>query len=127
VSAVTGAVRLWLRIEGLAVLALSVTLYWILGAGWLTFVLLFLLPDLALLAYLRGPRLGAMAYNLTHTYALPLTLLAVMLALEVGRPAPLVLIWTAHIGFDRALGFGLKYPTAFGESHLGRFGRKTDG
>jgi hypothetical protein len=42
-----------------------------------------------------------------------------MLILELGRPAPLLLIWTAHIGFDRALGIGLKYPTGFGDTHLG--------
>jgi hypothetical protein len=120
VSAVRGAVRAWLRIEGLAVLALSITLYWLLEASWLWFGLLFLAPDLSFAAYLRGPRLGARVYNLTHTYAVPLALLAAALALELGRPATLLLVWTAHIGFDRALGFGLKYPTAFRDTHLSR-------
>jgi hypothetical protein len=123
---VSGAVRAWLRAEGLAALALSVTLYWVLGAGWLWFALLFLLPDLSFAGYLAGPRIGAMAYNLAHTYVLPLVLLAAMLILELGRPAPLVLIWTAHIGLDRALGFGLKYPTAFADTHLSRVGERQD-
>jgi hypothetical protein len=121
---VTGSVRAWLKAEGLAVLVLSVTLYWILGASWRTFALLFLAPDLSIAAYLGGPRLGARVYNLIHTYAVPLALLAVLLMLEMGRPAPLVLVWTAHIGFDRALGFGLKYPGAFGATHLGPAGRR---
>ena len=119
-SAVTGAVRAWLRVEGLAVLALSLTLYRVLDGSWLWFALLFLAPDLSFAAYLRGPRAGALAYNLAHTYAPPLGLLAAGLAVEVGRPAVLLLIWTAHIGFDRALGLGLKYPTAFRDTHLSR-------
>ena len=126
-GAVTGAVRTWLRAEGLAVLALSVTLYWVLGASWLWFALLFLAPDLSFAGYLAGPRTGALAYNLAHTYVLPLGLVTVALLLELGRPAQLGLIWTAHLGFDRALGFGLKYPTAFADTHLGGSQRKTDG
>ena len=31
---------------------------------------------------------------------------------------PFVLIWTAHIGIDRLLAFGLKYPTHFSDTHL---------
>ena len=126
-GAVTGAVRTWLRAEGLAVLALSVTLYWVLGASWLWFALLFLAPDLSFAGYLAGPRTGALAYNLAHTYVLPLGLVTVALLLELGRPAHFGLIWTAHLGFDRALGFGLKYPTAFADTHLGGSQRKTDG
>lgn len=34
-------------------------------------------------------------------------------------------IWCAHIGFDRALGYGLKYAEGFGFTHLGRIGRKS--
>jgi hypothetical protein len=30
----------------------------------------------------------------------------------------LSLIWTAHIGFDRLLGFGLKYSNRFKDTHL---------
>jgi hypothetical protein len=119
---VTGAVRVWLRVEGFAALALSAAIYGLLGASWLWFALLFLLPDLSFAGYLGGPRLGAMAYNVAHSYAGPLLLLTALLLLEVGRPAPLCLIWTAHIGVDRALGFGLKYPTAFRDTHLGTMG-----
>jgi hypothetical protein len=118
VSAATGAVRALLRLEGLAVLALSLTVYWVLEASWLWFALLFLAPDLSFAGYLRGPRVGALAYNLAHTYVVPLALMAAAVALELGRPATLLLVWTAHIGFDRMLGLGLKYPTAFRDTHL---------
>jgi hypothetical protein len=35
----------------------------------------------------------------------------------------LATIWIAHIGFDRALGYGLKYGSGFTHTHLGRIGR----
>jgi hypothetical protein len=31
----------------------------------------------------------------------------------------------AHIGIDRALGYGLKYSAGFGFTHLGRIGKVT--
>jgi hypothetical protein len=114
-------VRLWLRAEGLAVLALATYLYARGGHSWLLFAVLFLAPDLSFAGYLAGPRLGAAVYNALHSYVGPLILAAVVLA--AGRPAALPLIWAAHIGFDRALGYGLKYPTAFGDTHLGAVGR----
>ena len=47
-----------------------------------------------------------------------------MFGVLAGRPIyiSLGLIWFAHIGFDRMMGFGLKYPTRFGDTHLGRIG-----
>ncbi len=73
--------------------------------------------------YLVGPRLGAAAYNLAHATVAPLALGAAGLALGSAAAEAIALVWIAHIGFDRALGFGLKYATGFGETHLGRIGR----
>ena len=115
---------LWLlRLEGLLVLCAAVFAYQRLGGDFRTFAVWFLAPDLAMAAYGINPRLGAIAYNAAHTYLGPgLTALALLTA---GRPdlAPLVLIWAAHIGFDRALGYGLKYAAGFGVTHLGTKGR----
>jgi hypothetical protein len=123
VNAVGRPVRAWLRLEGGVLLAASVAAYAGLDGGWPRFLLLFLLPDLSFLGYVWGPRLGAAAYNLMHSYALPL---ALVVTAEVLGALPLLLvalIWLAHIGFDRLLGYGLKYPTGFQETHLGRIGR----
>ena len=87
---------------------------------WLLLAVLFLAPDLSFLAYLAGPRVGAVGYNLAHSYAGPA--IAAGLALFTGRPPVAACIWAAHIGFDRLLGYGLKYPTAFQDTHLGRLG-----
>jgi len=117
-----GAVRLWLRLEGLAALIVSLWFYARYPGGWLLFVLLFLTPDLSLLVYLAGPRAGAIVYNLAHSYTLPLGVL--LMGISRGSVfVQLALIWTAHISFDRLIGFGLQYPTGVGETHLGRIGR----
>lgn len=121
-GAVTGAPRLLLRLEGLAAFALCAWLFARGGHSWMLFAALFLAPDLAFAGYLAGPRAGAAAYNLLHTYAGPI--LAAIVAVATGRPPVLALIWGAHVGFDRMLGYGLKYPTAFGDTHLGRIGRR---
>lgn len=101
-------------------LGAAIVAYSHLGEGWLLFGLLILAPDVALLGYLLGPAVGARGYNLTHTLALPLPLLAG--ALVAGHPVLLAvgLIWVAHIGIDRALGLGLKYPDSFRRTHLQR-------
>jgi hypothetical protein len=116
-----GAVRVWLQLEGLAAFCASLWLYSQSQSGWLVFALLFLVPDLSLLGHLAGPRAGAAVYNLVHSYTLPLGLLLVGLGAD-GVLAPLALIWTAHISLDRLVGFGLKYPTGFSDTHLGRIG-----
>lgn len=120
---VTGGVRWWLRTEGLAALATAGVLYAGTGRGWGVFALLFLAPDLSFAAYLAGPRLGAMAYNALHSYVGPLALFLLTRATGHAGLLPVAYVWAAHIGFDRLLGYGLKYPSAFGDTHLGRKGR----
>ena len=118
-----GGVRALLRLEGLAVLALATAAYAQFGAGWGWFALLFLLPDLSFFAYLAGPRAGAAAYNAAHSYAGPLMLLALAVLGAMPGLLAIALVWCAHIGFDRALGYGLKYAAGFRHTHLGPIGR----
>jgi hypothetical protein len=118
-GSVTGGVRTLLRLEALALFAVALVLYGRFGAGWRLFALAFLAPDLSFLGYLAGARLGAIAYNAAHSLVGPLALAAVGL-LGPGAALPLALIWIAHIGADRALGYGLKYADGFGMTHLGR-------
>ena len=115
--------RTWLRVEGLAVFAAALVLYATFGSGWFLFAVLFLAPDLSMLGYLAGPRRGALVYNLGHTYAAPAVLAGIGWVLAVPLLPALALVWAAHIGFDRMLGYGLKLPTDFRDTHLGRIGR----
>lgn len=122
VGAVRAPVLPWLRLEALAALALGVLLYRQQQGSWGVFALAFLLPDLAMLGYLASPRAGAFAYNAAHSYVLPVALLLIGRVAAPAGSAVLVqaaAIWIAHIGFDRALGYGLKYPSAFAHTHLG--------
>ncbi|NMG67178.1 DUF4260 family protein [Azoarcus indigens] len=122
-SAVSGGVRVLLRIEGLCMFAASLLAYGKFGDGWGSFALFFLAPDLSFLAYLAGARVGAVAYNLAHSLVGPLALLAVGVLAPVPAALTAGIIWLAHIGLDRALGYGLKYSAGFGFTHLGRIGR----
>jgi hypothetical protein len=109
-----------LRIEGAAMFACSLFLYRFIGARWAVFFVLFLWPDFFMVGYLVSAKLGARLYNLVHADVLPLALAAVSFG---GRQSGLLifaLIWLAHIGADRALGYGLKYPTFFKDTHLQR-------
>ncbi len=112
--------KILLHLEGGVVLAVSTYTYFHLhGSGWL-FAILLLTPDICMLGYLAGRRIGSYSYNLFHTYFVPVLLGAVFLYFEHTSLGLIMLIWIAHIGMDRLLGFGLKYPTYFKDTHLNR-------
>lgn len=108
----------WLRIEGMAIFIAAIATYAWTGGNWILFAALLLAPDLFMLGYLRGPRFGAVIYNLGHVYAVPLALAAFGLIFTVSEAFPVALIWIAHIGMDRTLGYGLKRPSGFKHTHL---------
>lgn len=113
-------VRLLLRLEGLALGVAGVILYADGDHSWWLFVLLILAPDVSFLGYFGGPRLGAAAYNLLHNLVFPIALGTAGVLADSESAIAVSLIWLAHIGVDRLLGYGLKYPTAFKDSHLQR-------
>jgi uncharacterized protein DUF4260 len=120
---VAGTPRLLLRLEGAALLVIAVVLYARAGTSWWLFAVLVLAPDLSFIGYLAGPKVGAIAYNAAHATIGPIALAVI----GIYAPSPLslavALIWLAHIGADRLLGYGLKYAAGFGFTHLGRIGR----
>ncbi|GIK67361.1 MAG: hypothetical protein BroJett018_51550 [Chloroflexota bacterium] len=112
--------RLLLHLEGLAIFIGAVALYWTEGfSGWL-FALLLFAPDLSMVGYLKNPQIGATVYNAIHTFVTAGILLGMGWSLEIDLLLQLGLILAAHIGIDRTLGYGLKYATAFKETHLQR-------
>lgn len=123
-SPVTGNVRGLLRIEALGLFALSIALYVHAGASLLQFAILFLVPDLSLLGYLLGKEIGAVVYNSAHSTVGPIVLGALsVFGLIPAAALPIALIWAAHVGFDRTLGYGLKYQAGFRHTHLGLIGK----
>ena len=121
-GAVTGGLRTLLRLEGLTLFIGMTLLYGAWDGSWWVYAILFLVPDLSFAAYLAGPRAGAIVYNAAHSYMAPMTLNIVGFALASPLVLSIAMIWLAHIGFDRALGYGLKYSAGFGFTHLGRIG-----
>jgi hypothetical protein len=124
---VTGSPRIQLRVEGAAVLAVSLFTYSRYGQAWWLFALLLLVPDLGMLGYLDNSRIGATTYNLFHSYLFPAGLVIVGIAAKSPVTYSIALIWFAHIGVDRALGYGLKYEDSFKHTHLGMIGRAEQG
>jgi uncharacterized protein DUF4260 len=112
--------RFLLHAEGLAVAVAAVTLYFHEGYEWWLLLVLVLAPDLAMIGYAAGPRVGAAAYDLVHAYVLPVLLAATGVIWDSEAALKLALIWMAHIGIDRAVGYGLKYPSGFKDTHLQR-------
>lgn len=110
--------RALLHLEGAVVLVASTLVYFRLGWPWWAFLVFLFAPDLAAVGYFFGPRTGSIAYNLAHTMAWPILIGVAGWWWGWSWSAPVALIWLAHIGLDRMLGYGLKYPDAFKHTHL---------
>jgi len=122
-GAVSGGVRTLLRLEGIALFCGMTLLYGVWDGSWWVYALLFFAPDISFAGYLAGPKAGAAIYNAAHSYMAPMALMTTGFALAAPLVLSIAMIWLAHIGFDRALGYGLKYFAGFGFTHLGRIGK----
>ncbi|WP_067838309.1 DUF4260 domain-containing protein [Amphibacillus sediminis] len=111
-------VKTLLHLEGLALLLLSVYFYGQTDYNWLLFLILLFSPDLFMLGYLINQKMGAIFYNLIHTYISAVALILAGLILSIDLALALGLILSAHIGLDRLCGFGLKYHTRFKDTHF---------
>jgi len=116
-------VDLAIRLEWATVAVVGIVLYALSGTSWWLFALLILAPDLSMLGYFAGPRVGAIAYNALHILVVPLLLALAGYVLVNSMATAIGLIWIIHIAVDRALGYGLKLSTGFQDTHLGRIGR----
>jgi hypothetical protein len=118
-----GAVNLLLRAEQLAVMGAGVALWFANGGAPLLLIPVWLLVDASMVGYLGGPRLGSITYNAAHNLVVPLALLALGWFTGTGWLLLSGAVFLTHIGLDRALGYGLKLPTDFRDTHLGRIGK----
>ena len=122
---VSGLMKRLLQAEGLALFAASLVAFRELDVSWWMYAALFFVPDVAFAAFLAGPRIGAIAYNTLHSTIGPLALAGFAWAVD-GRGIlgqillATAVIWIGHVGFDRMLGYGLKYASGFKDTHLGK-------
>ncbi|MCA9917216.1 MAG: DUF4260 domain-containing protein [Anaerolineales bacterium] len=112
--------RILLHLEGAAVLITALIFYGQNGYSWWLFALLLLAPDISAVGYLHSQTIGSLGYNTVHTYILPIALTLLSLLLNWTLGLQLALIWLAHIGMDRLVGYGLKYPDGFKITHFNK-------
>ena len=120
---VTGGVKAVLQLEGAALFVAALCAYWFTGGNWWLFLVLFFVPDVSFAAYLVTPKIGALAYNILHSTIGAFVLAAIGWWLGNVLVQHIAIIWFGHVGFDRAVGYGLKYASDFKDTHLGRIGR----
>ncbi len=123
-SDLTPPMRRLLRLEALLVLILSVAIYHSQHYSWGVFAACVLIPDISFLAYTLGNKAGAIGYNMAHSYIGPALCGLAFVVFQQPGWLMAALIWCAHIGFDRTLGYGLKYAAGFAYTHLGRLNSK---
>ena len=123
-GSVTGGVREVLRLEAFAIMAGATTVYFVSGGNPWLYAILFFTPDLSFAAYALDARLGAIVYNTVHSYISAILLAGAGWLLGIDLLWQIALILTAHAGFDRSLGYGLKYASAFSHTHLGVIGKR---
>jgi hypothetical protein len=109
-----------IKLENLSVFIVCIYAYYQFNFSWLLFILLFFTPDLSMIGYLKGNKVGARVYNLFHTYLLSTLVLVLGFVVYKDLVTEIGLIWTAHIGIDRCLGYGLKYEDGFKDTHINR-------
>ncbi|MBK8988857.1 MAG: DUF4260 domain-containing protein [Chloroflexi bacterium] len=112
-----------IRIEELLLAVLAFYLFLGLDYAWWWFPVLFLLPDLSMIGYLLGPRVGAWTYNVVHHKGVAVALFVLGGYGQVPWLQLVGLILLGHSCLDRVFGYGLKYTDSFQHTHLGQIGR----
>jgi hypothetical protein len=132
-GAVTGGVKWILRLEGLAIFLYALFCFFtpeiFARMSWGLILALFLVPDLSFFGYLINKKVGAVCYNIMHSYVGIFCVFPFYCSSSnvLWFVHPVGMLWVAHIGLDRFLGFGLKYSEGFEYTHLGKikgFGSK---
>jgi len=113
-----------LKLEEFGLFVLSIVLFSQLPFAWWIYLLLLLAPDLGMIGYALGPRVGGVTYNTTHHEGLAAVLYAVGILSFIPVLALIGVIMLGHSSIDRVLGFGLKYGDSFQHTHLGWIGSR---
>ncbi len=109
-----------LKLEEALMFAFSIYLFTQLDFAWWWFPALLLAPDIGMIGYLHGPRLGSITYNITHHKGIALAVLLVGYYNQHDWTTLAGIILFGHSSMDRILGYGLKYPDSFQHTHLGK-------
>lgn len=111
-----------IKLEQIALFGFSIFLFSQADFLWWWFPALIFLPDVSMVGYLFGNRIGAYAYNFVHHKGLALSALVIGWQLGIDWLYLAGIILFGHASLDRIFGYGLKYPDAFKHTHLGWIG-----
>ncbi|MFL5748244.1 MAG: DUF4260 domain-containing protein [Niastella sp.] len=113
-----------IALEEAAMLALSIYLFSRLSFAWWVYLALILTPDLSMIGYMVNTKVGAWLYNFFHHKAVAIVLYIAGAYLNNEVVQLIGLILFGHSSMDRMLGYGLKYPDSFQNTHLGLIGKQ---
>jgi len=121
----TFSMKLLLYFETLGIFLLTCFLIYQLNLqlAWWAYLLLFFSPDIGMLGYLAGTKIGAYTYNIFHHQGLAIVFALTGYLLHNDLIIFTGLLLLAHSSFDRLLGYGLKYNDNFKHTHLGWMGQ----
>lgn len=113
-----------IKVEEAAQFALSIFLFTQLPFALWVYPALLLVPDVSMIGYVMNPKIGAFFYNLFHHKAVAIVI--GLLGFYLGNDFILLagIILFGHSAMDRMFGYGLKFNTGFGDTHLGEIGNE---
>ena len=119
-----------LKLEELVMFLVSIALLYVSYVSWWWYLLLFLGPDISMLGYLAGNKIGAWSYNLFHHKGIAILVFLIGLMLDQNDiynnawVTSIGIVLFGHSSMDRFFGYGLKYENGFKFTHLGEIGKK---
>ncbi|SFD30264.1 DUF4260 domain-containing protein [Flavobacterium phragmitis] len=115
--------KIVLKLEETALFILGIFLFNRLSYDWWWFLALLLTPDLSMIGYAFGNKIGALAYNIFHHKGVALLIYGIGCYLSIESIQLAGIILFSHSAMDRIFGYGLKYGKGFKYTHLGEIGK----
>jgi hypothetical protein len=106
--------RIFLILESTVIFLGSLLIYLFIGGNWIIFIILLFSPDI----FIKNSRIGSIIYNIGHIHVWAIILILIGILIDLDILILLGLIWISHISIDRAMGYGLKYPSDFKDTHM---------
>ena len=104
---------------GLSLFALT-----LFNAEWWYYLLLLLGPDISMIGYAGGNKMGALLYNLFHHKGIAVAVFILGWLIPDSTLQLVGIILFGHSSVDRVLGYGLKLKEGFKYTHLGSLEKK---
>jgi len=112
-----------LKLEEALMFALGIYLFSLLDYQWWWFLVLILAPDIGMVGYAFGNKVGALMYNIFHHKGLAIIMYLSGIFLSLPLLQLIGIILFSHASMDRIFGYGLKYDKGFKYTHLGEIGK----